>query len=184
MPAKKTITKEIILKTAMKMVEKGEGDNLNARSLAKAMDCSTQPLYDAFKNMNDFKNQLVDEIRHFYYSFIEENRDQSESLYLQYVKNYIKFAHDYPHFFAFIFVDNPYRNTKEEQAFNEAIISQIEKAGHYSKETATEFFHQSWLFGHGIAMQLTENYVTWDMDYLYHLLEDNFKALRMFFKGK
>lgn len=184
MPAKKAIAKETILKIGAKMIEKGEGKNLNARCLAKAIGCSTQPIYDAFKNMDDFRNQLIDYVRDFYYSFIEEGRNKRDSLYLQYVKNYIKFAHDYPRLFEFIFVDNPYRDTKEEQAFNDAIIAQIEKAGPYSKEIATEFFYQSWIFAHGVAMQITQHYIDWDVDYLYRLLEDNFEALKEYLKGK
>lgn len=184
MGAKKNVTKEMILRVGMAIVEEGEIVNINARLLAKRLSCSTQPIYDSFKNMDDFKEQLLDYVRSFYYSFIEANRDKKDNLYFQYMKNYLKFAHDHPNLFQFIFVLNRRKETMEEKRFNEEIIEGIMKAGNYSLEAAKGFFIQSWVFSHGIAMQLCQKYIDWDFNDVLHLLNDNFEALRMFYKGK
>ena len=69
----KIITKENILKAGF-LIIKEEGDNkLNARNLAKKLSCSTQPIYDSFKNMNVFHEELVNYVRKFYYGFVSEN---------------------------------------------------------------------------------------------------------------
>ena len=45
---KRVITKEIILDGALQFVIKNGIDSLNARSLAKELNCSTQPIYLSF----------------------------------------------------------------------------------------------------------------------------------------
>lgn len=91
----KIITKENILKAGF-LIIKEEGDNkLNARNLAKKLSCSTQPIYDSFKNMNVFHEELVNYVRKFYYGFVSENHNNEKSIYMKYIKNYIFFAKDF-----------------------------------------------------------------------------------------
>ena len=90
----KIITKEYILKAGF-LIIKEEGDNkLNARNLAKKLSCSTQPIYDSFKNMNVFHEELVNYVRKFYYGFVSENHNNEKSIYfLQ--KNFLIFLNLY-----------------------------------------------------------------------------------------
>ena len=121
----KIITKENILKAGF-LIIKEEGDNkLNARNLAKKLSCSTQPIYDSFKNMNVFHEELVNYVRKFYYGFVSENHNNEKSIYMKYIKNYIFFAKEFPNLFKFIFMENPYKENVEEQKFASIIIKKI-----------------------------------------------------------
>ena len=53
MPAKKIISKEMILIEAINLIEEEGTLKLNARSLANRLNCSTQPIYHSFINMDD-----------------------------------------------------------------------------------------------------------------------------------
>ena len=59
MPAKKIVTKEIILQAALKLVEREGMETLNMRSLANECNCSTQPIYHAFSGMDELKTEVA-----------------------------------------------------------------------------------------------------------------------------
>ena len=48
MPAKKQVTKEMILNAALKLLQEQGYDAVNLRQLAKELGCSTQPVYLSF----------------------------------------------------------------------------------------------------------------------------------------
>ena len=60
MPAKKKITKERILHTALSMLEKNGYDTVNVKSLAAKLDCSTQPIYLSYRNMAELRQALCE----------------------------------------------------------------------------------------------------------------------------
>ena len=53
MPAIKELSKDYIVKVAVKMVNDKGWDSVNARSLAKALNVSTKPLYRIYNNMEE-----------------------------------------------------------------------------------------------------------------------------------
>lgn len=58
MGAPKRITRETILQSAFTLLCKEGYEALNARSLARKMGCSTQPIYAAFGRMDALKKSL------------------------------------------------------------------------------------------------------------------------------
>ena len=59
MAPKQIITKEIILEAAFKITREMGFENVNARSLAKALGCSTQPIYSRYTNMDELKKKSM-----------------------------------------------------------------------------------------------------------------------------
>ena len=56
---KKEIDKQRILDAAYKLAVRGGIESLTARNIAKAVNCSTQPIYLEFENMQDLRNQVL-----------------------------------------------------------------------------------------------------------------------------
>lgn len=52
MPAKKQVTKEMILGAALRVLMEGGTEAVNVKSLAAELGCSTQPIYLSFDNMD------------------------------------------------------------------------------------------------------------------------------------
>ena len=75
MARKKTILKSQILETAYQVVKTEGFEGFTARNIAKKMDCSTQPIYLEFKNMDDLKQELVEKIK----TYINETIYQKEA---------------------------------------------------------------------------------------------------------
>lgn len=60
----KKITSEEIIESALNFIKEKGYENLNARSLASYLKCSTQPIYFQFQNMNDLKLNVLKKPRH------------------------------------------------------------------------------------------------------------------------
>ena len=61
------ITKENIVKGAVKLINDNGWLNLNARSLAKHLGISTKPLYRIYNNMDEIKKEVNVNITSFSY---------------------------------------------------------------------------------------------------------------------
>lgn len=93
MARKKTITREQILKAAYEVVATEGFSRFTARNIANKMKCSTQPIYLEFKNMDDLKESLFEEIQmHLMKEVfpVERNEDPIVNLAL----NYIHFSNE------------------------------------------------------------------------------------------
>ena len=56
MPPIRKIQKEDIVKTSLEILKTESMDSLNARRIAKELNCSVQPIFYNFENMEDLKN--------------------------------------------------------------------------------------------------------------------------------
>ena len=59
MPPKISVTREQILDAAFDLVRKEGLSALSARRVAKALDCSTQPIYRAFASIDELKAEVI-----------------------------------------------------------------------------------------------------------------------------
>ena len=55
MPASKKVTKDDIVNAAFEVMRDGGFGSVNARSVAKKLGCSTQPIYLSFQSMDELK---------------------------------------------------------------------------------------------------------------------------------
>ena len=58
MPAVRKVSKEQIIDAAVEVLRDDGFSAINARSVAKKLGCSTQPIYFSFKNMDELKAAL------------------------------------------------------------------------------------------------------------------------------
>ena len=74
MPNKIKVTKEDILNCALTITKKTGIGNVNARIIAKELNCSIQPIYYYFETMDNLRKQIVHEARKIYNSYIEDSK--------------------------------------------------------------------------------------------------------------
>ena len=53
MPPKSKINKQDILTSSLEIIRKSGFEEVNARSIAKEMNCSTNPIFRVYKNMDE-----------------------------------------------------------------------------------------------------------------------------------
>jgi len=156
------ITKENIVKSAVKLINKEGWNALNARSLAKQIGISTKPLYRIYDNMDQIKTDVLTEIYHQYGDFINSKIDNQKAL-LTLCIAYVEFANDYKNLFISLFLSDNLKWQKIEDVFDEkwnqgVIVNLVNKHG-FSFDEAKELFLHMWLYSNGLATLIATNQI-------------------------
>lgn len=109
MARKKEIDKQRILDAAYKLAVRGGIESLTARNIAKAVNCSTQPIYLEFKNMQDLRNQVLERISDELKSNTLQQNFTGEPL-IDLDLSYLYFAKEHVDLFRAMFVDGKFGN--------------------------------------------------------------------------
>lgn len=103
---KQKITAEEILDVSLELVRKEGYENINARSVAQKMNCSVQPIYSYFGNMDGLMQQLFLHVKKYLNQYIDTHADRN-SYFESIGKCHIGFARDEKYLFRFLF-QSPY----------------------------------------------------------------------------
>ncbi len=175
----KQITKERIIDNAIALIEDRGIEFLNARSLAQYMNCSTQPIYLTFKNMEDLKLALLEACKMKLEAYLMQEFSKESNLFMGYLLAYISFAYQHPKIFEYIYMKNTYQNNESDQQMIEVIVHGIMKAGNYDYDTAYRFYIQSFVYAHGFSTQIVSGFIHWNMTEIRALMEEEFEALKL-----
>lgn len=182
MPARKKIEKENIIDTCLKITRREGIDALNARKVAKALGCSTQPLFYYYENMDEIKNEVLQEIsKLFNQALLKSNYDQP--VYKDIGVNYIRFAKDEPEFFKIMFQS---KMNKEMFDFidltgsSSQIFETISKQTGLSLENAKQFHLRMWLYVNGIASLVAHQTVEFNDEEIIDLLKDQYVSMLLY----
>lgn len=171
MPAKKQITRDMILTTAFEMLKAGGMDAVNVKALAKQLNCSTQPIYLSFDSMDMLRAELssmaVD-------TFLQKIQCGSTAANL-YGMAYIQFAKEEKELFRFLFMrQNAFSELKEALApIMDKSISRLMEQYHIQHEEAHHFHDQLWVHTHGIASMIATGFCNWNMDKVKKMLAES-----------
>ena len=151
MPPKQRITRDMILEKSFAMFCKDGMEAVNARSVAKVLNCSTQPIFSYFAGMDDLKNALEQKALETFEATIagaSEGGDPLEESCMAYVR----FGEEQPRLLSHLFL----RAAKEgNSAFNYELLERLEEAEMQAtgldREKAHELCRCMWVFAHGLA---------------------------------
>lgn len=87
MPPQKRIFKQDILDAAVRLVREKGPQSISVRNLAKEMNCSTQPIYSVFDNMETLTDELIAFVRENYLCIDASNYKQFALSFLCFAKN-------------------------------------------------------------------------------------------------
>ncbi len=165
MPAVLELSKDRIVKIAVKMVNESGWDSINARSLATRLKVSTKPLYRIYENMDEIKEDIYKEISRQYDEFLTSRIDSKKAL-LTLCIAYVEFALEYKNLFVSLFLSNNLKwksieNVLDEKWNQGTIINLVNKHG-YSFEEAKNLFMNMWLYANGLATLIATNDITMD----------------------
>ena len=177
MPAKKQVTKEMILGAALRVLMEGGTEAVNVKSLAAELGCSTQPIYLSFDNMDALRKELIPTAVN---KFVELMQKECGSTRVHlYGIEYICLARQQPELFRFLFMRS--------QAFAEMkqvllpiidrTIDELMEQYHLDRAAADELHDQLWMHTHGIAAMIATDYCDWDMSKAQRMLNRCQKAL-------
>ena len=99
------IKKEDLIKGSIKII-RDEGDSkLSARNLAKVVDCSTQPIFRLFTNMDDLKRTVYDDVYELQKKYLLKGKEHQVP-FIGVGLSYIDFATKEKNLFKFLFMSS------------------------------------------------------------------------------
>lgn len=178
MARKKTIMKSSILDTAYQVVRAEGFDGFTARNIAKEMNCSTQPIYLEFKNMDDLKRELLVKIKAHLTETIYAQERIAEPV-LNDALNYLYFAKEEPVFFKALYLENRL-DAKQIYAISEDVLlasfEKEEETMGLQKSDKEQFFHLFWASVHGAASLIAQGLLVFNEEELIGYLNQSFKG--------
>lgn len=100
MPPIQTITREAVLEAGLELVRTEGFDALSARRLARAIGCSTQPIYSICGSMKELQEAIEDRIKQYVTERLAAEPHSNRPEFLQLGLALLRFAKDEPHLYA------------------------------------------------------------------------------------
>ena len=101
MPAKISFTRDMLVESAFRLVKSRGIEKLSARTLAKDLKCSTQPIYSNFKSMRkldmELRKKAVDTLLRY------QTTPRTGQVFFDMGLGYIQFARRERHLFRFLY---------------------------------------------------------------------------------
>lgn len=177
LPAKKIVSREEIINTAVEIVsERGIGA-LNMRTLAKMCNCSTQPIYLSFENAEELKKQTAIKALEIFNDYLQ--KEIAEGKYPEYKAvgmGYIRFAKEKKELFKFLLMNDGMEKTGlANKSFDDSVFMIMQNYGLYRGD-ASKLHLQMWVFIHGIASMFATDYSDFNWDFVSQMVTDAYKA--------
>lgn len=181
MPPKAKVTKEEIIAAAVEIVRSSGEQALNARSIAGALDCSTQPVFSNFATMEELREAVRVAADKLYRSYLDT--DMAEGKYPPYKASgmaYIRFAREERELFKLLFMrDRSGETIKDEREAVRPLLELIKKNLGVSEEEALRFHLEMWIYVHGIATMLATSYLELDEETSSGMITDVYTGLKL-----
>lgn len=181
MARKVTITKDFIVNTAFQMVKQEGIEQVTARKLAAKAECSTQPIFRAYENMEELYLELFRKANAYFSFYYERVPKNQEEPFVNLAYAYIKFAKEERNLFRFLFLpERSYGKSTYEVLNGEKgiVLAEFEKAKKDGCANIGDLFTKIWIFVHGAAcMTITGDYDL-DEEETVKLLKEIYYAFR------
>ena len=179
MPPKVRITKEEIVNTAVELVRISGEDAINARTIAAAINCSTQPVFSNFATMEKLREAVIAASYERYLGFIKsEVESQKYPPYKAFGMAYIRFAGQERELFKLLFMRDRSGEDISSSVDFEQSVQMIMDANGVSREVAQLMHLEMWTCVHGIGVMIVTSFLTLDMDLVSHMISDIYHGIR------
>lgn len=175
MPPRAKITKEMVIDAAFEVAREVGGESINARTVAKKLNCSTQPVMYHFATIEELKKAAYAKADDYHSEYLMNIESPQKDVMLGIGLNYIRFALEEPHLFRFLFQSNFFAGmTLLEMIDAEELVPillAMQEAAGGSIEQMKEIFLTIFLFAHGYAGIIANN----SLKYNEELIESHLK---------
>ncbi|MCM1335865.1 MAG: WHG domain-containing protein [Bacteroides sp.] len=163
---KAKITREMVVDAAFAVARESGAENVNARTVAKRLSCSTQPVMYHFERIEELKRAVYEKADRFHTEYLMTLDDPGRGILLGIGLNYIRFAIREPYLFRLLFqsgyaVGNSLPEAVESEALSPLLAMMGEAMGTNPAGTK-EVFMTLALLAHGYASLVANRALPYD----------------------
>lgn len=178
------VTREDIVEAAVELVRTRGHEALNARALAAALGCSTQPILYHFSSMDEVRATTYQAADERHTAFLMNGLGDAPEPLLKLGLNYVRFAHEEPQLFRFLFQTDALGGqdlgslVAAPQVAD--LVSLVAESSGMDEGQARRAFLTIFVAAHGYASLLANNALAFDEEQVVHVLTAAYYgALRM-----
>ena len=165
MPPKTKVTKEMVVNAAVEVARKNGYGQVNARTVAEELRCSTQPVMYHFATIDSLKRAAYREADRMHTEYLM-NTPPGQDPILGIGLNYIRFAVEEPQLFRFLFEsgyakENNLLEMIDSEELAPVLGAMREGLGMDAEKTKNVFLTVA-LFAHGYASIIANNALEFD----------------------
>ena len=180
MPPKVKITKKDIIDKALELVRVSGAESINARGIANALSCSTQPIFSNFESMEDLERSVIAAAYENYLGFIaSELKSEKYPPYKAYGMAYIRFAKEEKELFKLLFMRDRQGEDLTPTSDFESAVEIIMQANGCDREKAMLLHLEMWACVHGIATMMATSFLELDFELISGMVTDVYQGLRL-----
>ena len=187
MPPKVKVTREMVANASFEIIRKKGHENLNTRTIAEYLGCSTQPVLYSFRTVDEIRETAYEIADGYHTSFIMP-KETDENPMLSLGMNYVRFGHEEKNLFRFLFQTDKFGGKDVGALMSDPSLSgilEIMAAGlQVDREKAGEMFLTFFCVAHGMASLLANNSMEYDIGQCRKMLESVFFGMTAVRKGK
>lgn len=179
MAPKVKVTREDIIKTTLELVRKHGADYINARAIASALECSTQPIFSNFNSMEELQEETILCAYGLYLDFIKSEIESGEyPQYKAFGMAYIRFAKEEKELFKLLFMrDRTNEDLSPSPDFEES-VNLIMELNNVSREQAMLIHLEMYTCVHGIATMVATSFLPLEWTLISQILSDIYHGIR------
>lgn len=180
MPPKVKITKEDIISAAIEIVRTSGAEAINARNIAAALECSTQPVFSNFASMDELRLAVVERADVLCSQYME--REVASGKYPVYKANgmaYIRFAKEEKELFRLLYMrDRSKEIVSEDTEMMHHMEQMINENTGLEGDDAKLFHLEMWAYVHGIATMQATGFQDLEWEFISKLITDAYQGLK------
>ena len=180
MPAVKKVSKDDIIDAAIDVLRDDGFSAINARSVAKKLGCSTQPIYFSFKNMEELKSALTERAIGLHAQHVRDSlkaHAENDSRYSSYGMVFLKFAAEEKQLFRWLYLEGRQLGSYQNDVLLPEVIAVIMDEFGYSEEIARRFHQDMIYFSYGLAILANTDHLHLTEAQLREAFRREFRAL-------
>ena len=180
MPPKVKITKDNIIAVSIELIRKNGEQAINARDIAAALCCSTQPIFSNFATMEELRSAVSLRAEEICAQYAE--KEVGNGKYPPYKASgmaYIRFASEEKELFKLLYMTP--RSSEEIIQGSKNFDASVQHVRNYTgldPEKAALFHLELWAFVHGIASMHATGFLSLDEDLISQMLTDTYLGLK------
>lgn len=180
MPAVKKVSLEEIVEAALEVVRDGGFSAVNARSVAKKLGCSTQPIYFSFRNMDELKAALIERAAQMHEQRVRDSlraHEGNDSRYSSYGMGFVQFAAEEKQLFRWLYLEGEQLGPYQNDILLPEVIGVIMEEFGYGEGVARRFHQDMIYFTYGLAILANTGHLPLTETELREAFRREFRAL-------
>lgn len=180
MPPKVKITRKMIEDASFEIVRKEGHENLNARTIANHLNCSTQPVLYSFRTVDEIREAAYSMADKYHVEYIMPDETE-ENPFLTLGLNYVRFGHKEKNLFRFLYQTDKFGGMDIDTLLGNPglleILNVVAKEVNCDIDEARELFLTFFSVAHGLASLLANNSMKYDEEQITRMLKKVFYGM-------